>query len=90
LKDLRSHLRPVELSELQRFASGVEGFVNPVLNKIDALLTLTGFPSVADEAVLQRQFLSFQSQQFTNPSDGSLTWHDSCTLLIAGSFEESV
>ena len=45
---------------------------------------------MADEAVLQWQFLSFQSEQFTNPSEGSLTWHDSCTLPIAGSFEKSV
>jgi hypothetical protein len=34
-------------------APDVEGLVNPVLNKIDALLTLTDLSSVADEAVLQ-------------------------------------
>jgi hypothetical protein len=34
-------------------APDVEGLVNPVLNKIDALLTLTELSSVADEAVLQ-------------------------------------
>jgi hypothetical protein len=34
-------------------APDVEGLVNPVLNKIDALLTLTELSLLADEAVLQ-------------------------------------
>jgi hypothetical protein len=39
---------------------------NSVLNKSDALLTLTGLSSLADKTVLQFVFLSSQSQSFTN------------------------
>jgi hypothetical protein len=54
-----------------------------VFNKIDALLTLTGLSSAAEQAVLHLVFLSSQSQSFTNLSGGSLTWHDSCTAVVA-------
>jgi hypothetical protein len=68
-------------------APDVEGLVNPVLNKIDALLTLTELSLLADKAVLHLVFLSSKSQSFTNLSGGSLTWHDSCTFVVAGSLK---
>jgi hypothetical protein len=40
--------------------------INSVLNKSDALLTLTGLSSLADKTVLQFVFQSSQSQSFTN------------------------
>jgi hypothetical protein len=57
---------------------------NPVLNTIDALLTLTELSSVADSALLYLVFLSSQSQSLTSLSGGSLSWHDSCTFVVAG------
>jgi hypothetical protein len=61
---------PENIGTLQRFASGVEGFVNLVLNKIDALLTLTGFSSVADEAALPRDCCRFNLNNLQNhPTD---------------------
>jgi hypothetical protein len=47
-----------------------EGLVNPVLNKIDALLTLTELSLLADKAVLHLVFPPPQSQSFTDcPAD---------------------
>jgi hypothetical protein len=54
-------------------APDVEGLVNSVLNKIDALLTLTELSLLADKAVLHLVFLPPQSQSFTDcPADHRL------------------
>jgi len=57
---------------------------NPVLNKIDASLTLTELSLLADKAVLHLVPLSSKSQSFTDLSGGSPTWQDSCTFVAAG------
>jgi hypothetical protein len=41
-----------------------ESLIDPVLNKIDALLTLTELSLLADKAVIHLVFLSSQSQSF--------------------------
>lgn len=50
----------------------------------DALLTLTVLSLLPDEAVLHLVFLTSQTQSFNNLSGRLLTWHDSCTLVVAG------
>jgi len=48
---------PKVSERLLSVAPDVEGLVNPVLNKIDALLTLTELSLLADKAVLHLVFL---------------------------------
>ena len=55
-----------------------------MLNRVDALLTLTALSSVADKVVFHLAFLSSLSQSFPYSSGRSLTWHDSCTFVPAG------
>jgi len=56
-----------------------------VINRIDALLTLTELSLLADKTASTWYFYPLNLNHLPNLSRGTLTWHDSCTFVVAGS-----